>query len=68
MPYILVIMFIIAKSGVPSPIIDHIDSIRFDDEKACKAAELWVRGRMEGYNYGPTPTSIRLECMPARGE
>jgi len=68
MPYVLVIMFIVSQPGTLSGRIDHIDSIRFDDEHACKNAASWLTDRVNStVTPGqPSPNNLRMECLPAR--
>jgi hypothetical protein len=80
MPYVLVVLFLVpATVGHPSggkvtlTRIDHMDSIRFEDEQACKDAMAWLQARMEAWKLrpvgpyaGPDANNVRMECMPAK--
>jgi len=62
MPYILIVMFFASAAGH----LDHIDSIRFDNEKACIAGRMALSVALSG--DGETLGSggrVRAECVPA---
>jgi hypothetical protein len=68
MPYILIVMFWIVQPGAQQSRFDHIDSIRFDDENACKAA--W-QGLADKLNSMVAPnradaTIVAMNCIPAK--
>jgi hypothetical protein len=63
MPYVLVIIFIASQP----PRLDHVDSIRFDNEEACMAVLHTVN------NASATLATMRgianpvtVECAPAK--
>jgi hypothetical protein len=61
MPYILIMLFL-AASGPPR--LDHVDSVRFDSERACEAALKNVQTNASlAANFSDTRVSIA--CLPA---
>ncbi len=61
MPYILVMLFLAA--GGP-PRLDHVDSIRFDSQRACESAEKIVRSNALLASRG-ADLIVSMTCMPA---
>ncbi len=69
MPYILVIMYFVSQADTQQAKLDHVDSIRFEDEKACKAAWAWLADRLNGIMVpggGYSPNNLRIDCLPAK--
>lgn len=67
MPYILIIVFA-AVAGPPR--IDHVDSVRFDDQKACTSALNGISSNAPR-PYNPKTGNnqvvniIQIVCVPA---
>jgi hypothetical protein len=68
MPYILIVMFFVTQPGSLPARLDHIESIRFDDQKACKSAASWIIDRINGMSIPgqSSPNNLRIECLPAK--
>ncbi len=58
MPYILIVYFLATGPWR----LDHIDSIRFDNEQACNDAELQVAAKRAAFGQQNT---VEVECVPA---
>ena len=66
MPYILIVIFIATAPGR----IDHIDSIRFDNQKACQIFESSIDFLRKSYGSvsadpKASPDNIRTVCVAA---
>jgi hypothetical protein len=66
MPYVLVMLFL-ASTG-PSR-LDHVDSIRFDSQKACESAEQAIRANALLAHALVTTKgadqTVSMKCLPA---
>ena len=61
MPYILIVMFFAASAGR----LEHIDSIRFDNEKACQAARMAVSVVISESGEPTEGGRVRAQCVGA---
>jgi hypothetical protein len=66
MAFILIILFMVVPPASDHPRIDHVDSIRFDSEKACKDGAVWFQASFAAVNGPSSPYQARIECMAAK--
>jgi hypothetical protein len=62
MPYILIMLFLAATGPTR---LDHVNSIRFDSEQACKAAMVSFRSHAILAANG-ADLLVTLDCIPAK--
>jgi hypothetical protein len=67
MPYILVIVFVSQTTPLH---FEHIDSIRFENQKACEEARRWLwkldfKKQDDNGNVTPVSDNYRSRCIPA---
>ena len=65
-PFILIVMFM--SAGFVPGRLDHIDSIRFDNKKACELAAYKVHLASTTIPPDPNAKQVRTECVPASVE
>ena len=68
MPYVLIVLFLVHQPGTFVPRVDHMDSIRFDDEQACHAAQQLLQNKLQVWRVPgqDDPNNLAINCIPAK--